>query len=214
MVYDATIPGTEVASGTSNGSIAPGTASQSGAYFVRYNGATGAATTPIRIDSQSVGHQVFPAIAADGGVLHALWWDSRHDPFYSPKRPVGNDSLGNVGASLEVFAAKSTDRGSTWTIGAPITDTMSNPNYEQFSNRAAPFAGDYLWITSKGDFAFGVWTDWRNTVPGADQREGVKSAEGADVKQCRTFSSVSGWSGDQCPNDGGLDQNIYGSTAP
>jgi len=30
MVYDATIPGTEVASGTSYGSIAPGTASQSG----------------------------------------------------------------------------------------------------------------------------------------------------------------------------------------
>ena len=214
MVYDATIPGTQVASGTSYGSIAPGTASQSGAYFVRYNGATGAVTTPIRIDAQAVGHQVFPAIAADGGVLHALWWDSRHDPFYSPKRPVGNDALGNVTASLEVFAAKSTDRGATWTLGAPITDTSSNPNYEQFSNRAVPFAGDYLWITSKGDFAFGAWTDWRNTVAGADPREGSTSAEGADVKQCRTFSSVSGWSGDQCPHAGGLDQNIYGSIAP
>jgi len=214
MVYDATIPGTEVASGTSYGSIVPGTASQSGAYFVRYDGAKGTTTNPIRIDAQSVGHQVFPAIAADGGVLHALWWDSRHDPFYSATRPVGNDALGNVAASLEVFAAKSTDRGATWTAGAPITDTISNPNYEQFSNRAVPFAGDYLWITSKGDFAFGAWTDWRNTVAGADPREGGKSAEGADVKQCRTFNSITGWSGDQCPHDGGLDQNIYGSTAP
>jgi len=25
---------------------------------------------------------------------------------------------------------------------------------------------------------------------------------------------VTGWSGDQCPHDGGLDQNIYGSIAP
>ena len=214
MVYDATIPGTVVASGTSYGSIAPGIASQSGAYFVRYDGVSGAATAPIRIDAQPLGHQVFPAISADGGVLHALWWDSRNDPNYSPTRPVGNDALGNVGSSLEVFAAKSTDGGNTWTTGVPITDTSTSPNYEQFSNRAAPFAGDYLWITSRGDFAFGAWTDWRNTVAGADPREGTKSTEGADVKQCRSFDSVTGWSGDQCPHDGGLDQNIYGSAAP
>jgi len=24
-----------------------------------------------------------------------------------------------------------------------------------------PFGGDYLWITSRGDFAFGTWTDRR-----------------------------------------------------
>src|SRR5215470_16057954 len=71
MVYDATIPGTEVASGTSYGSIAPGTASQSGAYFVRYDGVSGVATTPKLIDPEPAGHQVFPAISVDGGVLHA-----------------------------------------------------------------------------------------------------------------------------------------------
>ena len=214
MVYDATIPGTEVASGTSYGSIAPGTASQSGAYFVRYDGVSGVATAPKLIDPEPVGHQVFPAISADGGVLHALWWDSRHDPNYSAKRPIGNDALGNVGASLEVFAARSTDGGSTWTTGLAITDTSTNPNYEQFSNRSAPFAGDYLWITSLGNFAFGAWTDWRDTMAGPDPREAGKSKEGADVRQCRTFDPVTGWSGDQCPHDGGLDQNIYGSIAP
>jgi hypothetical protein len=214
MVYDATIPGTEVASGTSYGSIAPGTASQSGAYFVRYDGVSGVASTPRLIDPQTVGHQVFPALSADGGQLHALWWDSRSDPNYSAKRPVGNDALGNVGASLEVFAAKSTDGGNTWTTGVAITDTRTNPNYEQFSNRSAPFAGDYLSITSRGNFAFGAWTDWRDTVAGPDPRESGKSTEGADVKQCRTFDPVSGWSGDQCPHDGGLDQNIFGNIAP
>jgi hypothetical protein len=214
VVYDATIPGTEVASGTSYGSIAPGTASQSGAYFVRYDGVSGVATKPKLIDPQPVGHQVFPAISADGGLLHALWWDSRNDSSYSAKRPIGNDALGNVGASLEVFAAKSTDGGNTWTTGVAITDTRTNPNYEQFSNRAAPFAGDYLWITSVGNFAFGAWTDWRDTVAGPDPRESGKSTEGADVRQCRTFDPVTGWSGDQCPHDGGLDQNIYGNIAP
>jgi hypothetical protein len=44
-VYGATITGTEVASGTSYGSIAPETASQSGAYFVRYDGVSGVVTT-------------------------------------------------------------------------------------------------------------------------------------------------------------------------
>jgi hypothetical protein len=214
LVFDATIPGTQVASGTSYGSIQPGLASQSGTYFMRYDGATGLSTAPKLIDAQALGHQLFPAISADGGVLHALWWDSRNDPNYSPQRPVGNDATGNVGPSLDVFAAKSTDLGNTWTTPIRLTSTTTNPNFEQFSNRAVPFAGDYLWVTSAGDFAFGAWTDWRNTVPGADPREAGGSNEGADVKQCRTFNSATGWSGDQCPHDGGIDQNIYGSKAP
>ena len=62
-----------------------------GAYFVRYDGATGQ-RTPRRclIDDQPSGHQIFPDISADGGVLHALWWDSRNDPCYSAARPIGN----------------------------------------------------------------------------------------------------------------------------
>jgi hypothetical protein len=213
-VYDATIPGTMVSSGTSYGSISPGVASQSGVYFVRYDGANGTATTPILIDPQHRGHQFFAAISVDGGVLHALWWDSRFDQNYSPQRPVGNDAAGNVGPALDVFASKSTDGGDTWTTAVRLSDTTTSPNFEQFSNRTVPFAGDYLWITSIGQFAFGVWTDWRNTVDGIDPRETGGVNEGADVKQCRTFNPVSGWSGDQCPHDGGLDQNIYGNRAP
>ena len=29
----------------------------------------------------------------------------------------------------------------TWTTGVAITTASTNPNYEQFSNRTAPFAG-------------------------------------------------------------------------
>ena len=99
----------------------------------------------------------------------------------------------------------------------------SNPNYEQFSNRAVPFAGDYLWVTSLGSFAYGVWTDWRDTVQGADPREVTEDEDDgtADVLQCRVLDtiptkkgSIQAWSGDLCPHAGGLDQNIYGDFSP
>ncbi|MCW5851279.1 MAG: exo-alpha-sialidase [Anaerolineae bacterium] len=217
LVYDPTKPGTETATGTTYGSISPGTGSQSAIYFVRLNGATGQTTTPTLIDNQGTGHQLFPDISADGGVLHAVWWDSRNDPAYSPARPVGNDASGKTYPSLDVWAARSTDYGATWTGQTRVTDVTSNPNYEQFDNRTVPFAGDYLWVTSQGNFAYGVWTDWRNTVQGSDPRETTEDedAGSADVKQCRTYNTSSGqWSGDQCPHDGGLDQNIYGDTTP
>jgi hypothetical protein len=48
-----------------------------------------------------------------------------------------------------------------------------------------------------------------------------EDATTADVKQCRTLNTiqtkkgpVSFWSGDLCPHDGGIDQNIYGDLAP
>jgi hypothetical protein len=216
IVYEAGKPGTDVGTGTTYGSIRPGLASQSGVYFLRLDGATGSATTPALIDSQNVGHQIFPDISADGGVLHVLWWDSRNDPFYSVARPIGNDAAGVTAPSLDVWAARSTDNGNTWTGKSRLTTVTSNGNYEQFSNRESPFAGDYLWVTSIGNVAFGAWTDWRDTVGGSDPREGsADDNEFADVKQCRTFDSSTGaWSGDTCPRDGGLDQNIYGTIMP
>jgi hypothetical protein len=92
----------------------------------------------------------------------------------------------------------------------------SNPNYEQFSGRTVPFAGDYLWTTSLGDFAFTVWTDQRNTAAGVDAREVPEDQDAttADVRQCRHTTTSGGLSGDTCPRDGGLDQNIYGDSVP
>ncbi|MEO8436878.1 MAG: hypothetical protein ABI562_00360, partial [Chloroflexota bacterium] len=219
IVYDPSKPGT-VPTGTTYGSIDTGIGSQSGIYYLRYDGATGAKTEPALIDNRTRGHQLFPDISAGGGgVLHTVWWDSRNDPNYSPARPIGNDEDGNTVPSLDVYGAISTDGGATWTPSTtPLTTQMSNPNYEQFANRTVPFAGDYLWVTSHGSTAFSVWTDWRDTVQGSDPREGTENEDeddgSADVLQCRTFSAASGWSGDTCPHDGGIDQNIYGGTTP
>jgi hypothetical protein len=213
LVFEAT-KGAEVPTGTTYGTNGPGTAGQAATFFFRYNGATGAATTPVVIDSQTRGHQVFPDISADAGVLFAIWWDSRFDAQYSITRPIGNSATGATVPSLDVFSSKSTNNGTTWSTGVILTTVRSNPNYEQFANRTVPFAGDYLWVSNIGSTAYAVWTDWRNTVAGGDPREaGDSDADAADVVQCRTFSNGS-WSGDLCPHAGGLDQDIYGGALP
>jgi hypothetical protein len=150
-------------------------------------------------------------------MLHALWWDTRNDPCYSATRPVGNCADRSTVPALDVYATSSNDHGVSWAASTKVTDVMSNGNYEQFDNRSVPFGGDYLWITARGSFAYGTWTDWRNTVRGIDPREVTEDEDDAtaDVKQCRTFNAATGtWSGDQCPHDGGIDQDIYGAVMP
>ncbi|TML90614.1 MAG: exo-alpha-sialidase [Actinobacteria bacterium] len=215
IVYDPTKPGTEVPTGTTYGSIEPGTGSQSAIYFTRFDGASGTHTTPIVLDNQPAGLQLFPDISASGGKLHALWWDTRLDSCYSPMRPVGNCADGSTVAALDIFATSSQNAGATWSTAVRVTDVTSNGNYEQFAVRTIPFAGDYLWISSVGDFSYGVWTDWRDTKAGDDQRETeTGSNDAADVFQCRTMTASSAWTSDTCPRDGGLDQNIYGGQTP
>src|ERR671924_257633 len=174
MVYDATKPGTEKPTETTYGTDGRGIGGQAGIFFIRYDGATGAHTAPALIDDKGTGHQVFPDISADGGVLHAIWWDSRNDECYSVTRPIGNCADRKTVPSLDVYGATSTDAGTTWTAGDRITDVSTNPNYEQFDNRSVPFAGDYLWVTSLGSFAYTVWTDWRETP----QRTGARGETG------------------------------------
>jgi hypothetical protein len=124
------------------------------------------------------------------GVIHALWWDSRNDANNDAssfrERPVGDDASGNVAPSLDVYAATRPVAGGAWTTATRMSDITTNPNYEQFGGRTVPFAGDYLWIDSKAGVAYGVWTDWRDTVAGVDQRETTQDETGADVPQCRT----------------------------
>jgi hypothetical protein len=220
VVYDATKPGTQTPTGTTYGSIEPGTGSQSGIFFLRVDGLGGARSAPSLIDDQATGHQLFPDISADNpapatrGTLHTIWWDSRLDPCYSPTRPIGNCADRSTVPSLDTWAARSADFGATWSASR-VSDVTTNPNYEQFSNRTVPFAGDYLYVSSVGDFSYGVWTDWRNTVQGADPRETPEDEDHAtaDVFQCRVLEAGT-WSGDRCPRAGGLDQNIHGDKTP
>jgi len=221
VVYDATKPGTEAPTGSTYGTIESGVGSQAGIFFLRVNGANGSKFGPNLIDNEATGHQIFPDISADNpdpgsrGTLHAIWWDSRNDGCYSVTRPIGNCEDRSTVPSLDAWGATSDDFGTDWEP-ARVSDVTTNPNYEQFADRTVPFAGDYLYVSSVNDFSYGVWTDWRDTVQGDDPREGTEGDEDgstADVLQCRTFSDGA-WSGDTCPRDGGLDQNIYGDLTP
>lgn len=220
ILYDAIVPNSQVPTGTSFGwADKPGAGGQSAIYFLRYDGATGAlAGAPQQIAPVNKGQQIFPDLAVDAGTIHALWWDSRNDAMNDAssfrQRPIGNDANGNVGAGFDVYAATRLISGGSWSSVTRLTDVTSNGQYEQFSGRTIPFGGDYLWIDSKGGTTFGVWTDWRNTAAGPDQREVTADESGADVHQCRTQLSSGSWTGDTCPRAGGLDQDIYGDLAP
>ncbi len=111
-------------------------------------------------------------------------------------------------------APTGTTFGSTDVPGEGGQGAIYYARYEQFDGRTVPFAGDYLWISSAGGTTFGTWTDWRDTVPGVDQRETTADETGADVLQCRVQKQDGSLTGDRCPRDGGLDQNIYGDLAP
>jgi len=211
VVIDANKPGTLVPTGTTYGTVGSGTGSQTATWFFRVDGSTGARTVPLLVDDQPAGHQWFPDVSVDQGVVHVVWYDSRNDPAYSPTRPIGNDASGRSTPALDVYAAVSADRGATFTGRTRLTSKTQVANWEQFANRTVPFNGDYLWVTSIGNFAYAAWTDYRNVVAGSDPREPAN--DGADVRQCRTLTS-GGWTGDQCPHDGGIDQNIYGDLAP
>jgi len=227
VLYDPSIPGTEVPSGTTYGSIVSedlpdkyhqNVGSQSGIYFFRLDGATGDHTPPVLIDDSRVrgGLQRFPDISVDNGKMHAIWWDSRNDSCYSPKRPIGNCVDKSTVASLNTFGASGSTATLTWSPSTRLNTVKSNPNWEQFSGRTVPFGGDYLYISSVDTFSYGVWTDWRDVVSGLDPREGTTDtdADAADVHQCRTQNPDGSFTRDMCPWEGGLDQNIYGNTTP
>jgi hypothetical protein len=226
VVYDPSIPGTEVPSRTTYGSITSedlpakyhqNVGSQSGIYFFRLDGATGAHTTPVLIDDPRTrgGLQRFPDISIDAGTMHTIWWDSRNDSCYSPQRPIGNCADRSTVASLDAFGASASTTTLAWSPGTRLSTVTSNPNWEQFGGRAFPFGGDYLYISSVGAFSYGVWTDWRDVVAGPDPREGGDAdADGADVHQCRTQNPDGSFTSDTCPYAGGLDQNIYGDVTP
>jgi len=77
------------------------------------DGAAGTATT--RNDRQSKhGATSFSSDIRGWRSLHALWWDSRNDTAYSPKRPIGNDASGKVNRRVGFYATTS-PIASTWT---------------------------------------------------------------------------------------------------
>jgi hypothetical protein len=218
LVYDATVPGSEQPSQTTYNTADPqGSTLRVGQGAIYFTALTPGAgwSPPKRLAATARGHQFFPDINADGGVLHAVWHDSRNDPAYSVQYPPGNngavrDAAGfaTATAGLDTYAASSRDGGATW-AQVRLSGASQMPNYEMFGDRRVPFHGDYNYVSSVGSFAYNTWTDTRQVRPGDDPR--YAGGQGFDVYQCRTQNADGTWSADTCPNAGGLDQDIYGA---
>jgi hypothetical protein len=212
-----------VPSGSTYGSVVSGdlplkyhrnVGSQEAVYVATIDGETRSVGAAELIDPQPRGHQLFPDVSASGGRVHAIWYDTRNDSCYDARRPIGNCADRSTVPALDVYGTSRSATGA-WSPAVRISDVTTNPNYEQFGGRTIPFAGDYLWVTSLGTFAYTLWTDYRDVVPGVDPREGAGDDDGssADVKQCRTLQDGA-FTTDTCPHAGGLDQNVYGDLAP
>jgi hypothetical protein len=224
VVVDASVPGSETDTGTTYGTVQQGVGTQASVYFLKTTNGGASWTTPARIDPQAKGHQFFPDIDANSGVLHAIWQDSRSDTasgpdgnwlqapisnVWVPANPPGAVSAGsNVG--VHTFYATSTNGGASWT-SEQVSEVGTNPQFEQFGDRDVPFFGDYNYISAASGTVLLTWTDSRDTVQGDDPRYPVDGKDGFDVLQCRTQNAEGVWSADTCPNAGGLDQNIYGA---
>lgn len=222
VVIEATVPGTQRPTGTSYGTIASGTASQSSIYFTKTEDA-GATWSPLtRIDPQVKGNQFYPDIDANAGKLHTVWQDTRVDTAIGPDGtfitvPFENIHTANppgataTPVSTESFYATSSNAGGSWTT-TKASSVAYKLNWEQFGNRDIPFFGDYNYISAVGSKVLMTWTDGRDTVAGTDPRyTNGDGMDGFDVHQCRTLNATTGvWSADGCPNAGGLDQQIWG----
>ncbi len=126
----------------------------------------------------------------------------------------GIGAAGSIaGLGLETWYSWSSNGGSTWSHAKASAVQYLN-NYEQFGNRDDPFFGDYNYVDVDGSKVLMNWTDTRETVAGTDPRYDDPAVapdngtDGFDVLQCRVFSAGA-WSADNCPNAGGLDQNIF-----
>jgi hypothetical protein len=226
VIVEATVPGTETATGTTYGTVDNGTGSQGSIYFSKTTNGGTSWSAPARIDPQAAGHQFSPDLDIDNGVLYAVYHDSRNDNAAGPPGtagdfrtlPFGNVYVGGAAASiagigLETWYSWSTNGVATWSH-AKASAVSYLQNYEQFGNRDVPFFGDYNYVDVVGSKVLMNWTDSRETVAGTDPRyddpalSPDNGTDGFDVLQCRVLTAV--WSADNCPNAGGLDQNIFG----
>jgi hypothetical protein len=192
-------------------------------------------SSPVKVDNAGgLGHQFFPDIDALGGSLAVVWQDSRTDECYSVQLPIGNTADATAcdqdnNNIVNTFVATSSNGGTAWST-VKVSDVGHQPQFEMFAARSVPFQGDYNWISitdtngaaAGGLEAYAAWTDNRDVIRGEDPREAVQ--DGFDVAQCLVDLGAANntgegpraradapFSGNNCGNNGGLDQQIYGN---
>ncbi len=120
-------------------------------------------SSPLRINDVTLGLQFFPTIAVSDGTISVAWYDSR----------LGQLSNGTI-AGLDLFYARSTDAGTSFSKNLRVTSSSFNPNAVRTVDfaRNGPFMGDYIQIAAGSGTAHPVWADNRNACDLVDQSLG------------------------------------------
>jgi hypothetical protein len=128
---------------------------------------------PVIPNDLGVGHQLMPALAAVGGTLSVIWYDSRSEPAFTPAGPVSGQcppgATTQAGCTgMDVYY----DQASTVAAGAlgfgadlKVTDRSFNPNTYGSIKAITPFIGDYIGLAATATNAYAVWTDNRDVNP-------------------------------------------------
>jgi hypothetical protein len=137
----------------------------------RTNGASWDA--PVIPNDLGTGHQLMPALAAAGGTLSVIWYDSRSEPAFTPAGPVSGQCP--AGATTQAGCTGMDvyyDQASTGAAGAlgfgvdlRVTDQSFNPNTYGSIKAITPFIGDYIGLAATATSGYAVWTDNRDVNP-------------------------------------------------
>lgn len=125
------------------------------------------------------GHQIMPSLAAGGGKLSVIWYDSRSEPAFTPTGPVtgqcpagATTGAGCTGMDVYYNQAGTTGGGPlAFGTGLRITDHSFNPDLYGSIKAITPFIGDYIGLAVNDTTAYVVWTDNRDINPTANAAE-------------------------------------------
>ncbi len=113
-------------------------------------------SSPGRVNDVTTNHQIFPAVAAFGGRIDVVFYDSRNDP---------------DGKLLDLYYAQSNDGGKSFLANVRVTGSPFDPNL-----LARPFIGDYIGVASNGAGVHPIWADNRNVNADAPRDQDIFTA--------------------------------------
>lgn len=151
-------------------------------------------TDPAVIDDPGRGYQLMPSVAARGGAVYAVWYDSRHDLQFAPLSPIRSVDVyaARLDASLSVQSVRRLTPESqradrpAFTRSRPVGVTSRgrlaphdlDPEPPAGAARASAtaacpedrygFIGDYIGIAADASGAWAVWTDLREMTGESD----------------------------------------------
>lgn len=164
------------------------------------------ANRPHQDTAGDLGHQLMPAVTAEGGKLSIVWYDSRSEPAFTAEGPVtgsdddagpgcdGNPDLatpaapepddGISGCGMDVYynqiSTAGLTSGSAWDTELRLTDGSWNPNLWGSIKALSPFIGDYIAVVADGTSAYAVWGDNRDIDAERQRCDAGEDVDGAD----------------------------------